>query len=69
MLFEFLVNMNHENSDYIFYTVNKEKLLTHLRGRGNMNFEKLLTVEWQDLAFGIVGSTAVMLFLNFYTLL
>ena len=32
-----------------------------------MNIEKLLTVEWQDLAFGIVGSTAIMLFLNFYT--
>jgi hypothetical protein len=32
-----------------------------------MNIEKLLTVEWQDLAFGIAGSTAIMLFLNFYT--
>lgn len=34
-----------------------------------MNFEKVLELEWGDLALGLMGSTAFMLFLNFFTLM
>ncbi len=34
-----------------------------------MNFEKALELGWEDLALGIVGSTAVMLFVNFFTMM
>jgi|GEM_PF-2805223 len=34
-----------------------------------MNFDKVLELGWGDLAIGIAGSTAVMLFINFYTLM
>lgn len=32
-----------------------------------MNFEKLLELGWEDLALGIGGSAAVMLFINIFT--
>ena len=34
-----------------------------------MNFEKALELGWEDLALGIGGSAAVMLFVNFFTML
>lgn len=34
-----------------------------------MNFDKLLELGWEDLAIGMAGSAAVMLFINFYTLM
>jgi hypothetical protein len=32
-----------------------------------MNFDKVLKLEWEDLAIGVAGSTILMLFLNFFT--
>ena len=34
-----------------------------------MNFEKALELGWEDLALGIGGSAAVMLFVNFFTMI
>lgn len=34
-----------------------------------MNFDKVLELDWEDLAIGVAGSTAVMLFINFFTLM
>lgn len=34
-----------------------------------MNTDKLLELGWEDLALGIGGSAAVMLFVNFFTLM
>lgn len=34
-----------------------------------MNFDKVLELGWEDLAIGIAGSTAIMLVINFYTLM
>lgn len=39
------------------------------KGRMNMNFDKLLELEWEDLALGIGGSTAVMLLINYFTMM
>lgn len=34
-----------------------------------MNVEKMLDLGWEDLALGLGGSAAIMLFVNFFTLL
>jgi len=34
-----------------------------------MNFDKALELGWEDLALGIAGSAAVMLFVNFFTMM
>lgn len=34
-----------------------------------MNFDKVLELEWEDLAIGMAGSTILMVFLNFFTLM
>ncbi len=34
-----------------------------------MNFDKVLEMGWEDLALGIGGSTVVMLFVNFFTMM
>ncbi len=34
-----------------------------------MNFEKVLELGWEDLALGIGGSAAVMLIVNFFTMM
>jgi hypothetical protein len=34
-----------------------------------MNFDKVLELGWEDLALGLVGSTAFMLVLNFFTMM
>lgn len=34
-----------------------------------MNFDKVLEMEWEDLALGVAGSTAFMLILNFFTMM
>ncbi|PSL40648.1 hypothetical protein B0H99_104110 [Planomicrobium soli] len=34
-----------------------------------MNFDKVLELGWEDLALGVAGSTALMLVLNFFTLM
>lgn len=34
-----------------------------------MNFEKVLEMGWEDLSLGIGGSAAVMLFVNYFTMM
>ncbi|ETP67771.1 hypothetical protein L1279_000639 [Planomicrobium sp. HSC-17F08] len=34
-----------------------------------MNFDKVLELEWEDLAIGMAGSTILMVALNFFTLM
>ena len=34
-----------------------------------MNVEKILELEWEDLALGLAGSAAIMVFVNFFTMM
>lgn len=46
-----------------------KKTNTLLKGRIEMNFDKLLELGWEDLALGIGGSALVMFVINYVTLL